>query len=500
MSEARFEALLGTLGLGGGFAPTARPTSPRRTARAPRWAPRRAATVRTGLKAWPPGRGRPTGRRRPRPGAARKPKLRRPTARRRRRRRPTTARRPAGAAADAKNGDNPPPSDKPADSKGGAGDAPKEEEANDVYAKIEELETDAIGEWYREMVSSNNENIREEEIDETDPAEVAEQQAAAEAAKLEKMKAKKKAKKDKKKRGKGGKSMDEKGARAATPRTTTTATRARRSSTRRPSAARVPEAAAARDHRVRQVVHRRAGARAVARVPRGGLHAARGALRALGAHRRPRQRVPDRRADAVRRGERAALPPRLDERGQPAHPDRKFELNLCIYEEREMAKVLVALAVAEPGENWKDERYKRDSTKEWIPGWELPKEWETEVPGDSATGVRKFGLLEVTYAGTPVPKARRELMPRFLCGRPREFAPACDDGGDRARPEPATSLGVMEGHARECKYDKSGASAPSPRSTVPSRHASFAPVRPKSAHQRMSETRSSPSYRQSQCA
>ena len=83
-----------------------------------------------------------------------------------------------------------------------------------------------------------------------------------------------------------------------------------------------------------------------------------------------------------------------------------------------------ALAVAEPGENWKDERYKRDSTKEWIPGWELPKEWETEVPGDSATGVRKFGLLEVTYAGTPVPKARRELMPRFLCGRPREFAPA----------------------------------------------------------------------------
>ena len=80
-----------------------------------------------------------------------------------------------------------------------------------MYAKIEELETDAIGEWYREMVSSNNENIREEEIDETDPAEVAEQQAAAEAAKLEKMKAKKKAKKDKKKRGKGGKSMDEKG-------------------------------------------------------------------------------------------------------------------------------------------------------------------------------------------------------------------------------------------------------------------------------------------------
>ena len=77
-----------------------------------------------------------------------------------------------------------------------------------------------------------------------------------------------------------------------------------------------------------------------------------------------------------------------------------------------MAKVLVALAVAEPGENWKDERYKRDSTKEWIPGWELPKEWETEVPGDSATGVRKFGLLEVTYAGTPVPKARRERHPQ----------------------------------------------------------------------------------------
>ena len=332
---------------------------------------------------------------------------------------------PAGAAADAKNGDNPPPSDKPADSKGGAGDAPKEEEANDVYAKIEELETDAIGEWYREMVSSNNENIREEEIDETDPAEVAEQQAAAEAAKLEKMKAKKKAKKDKKKRGKGGKSMDEKGGAGGDAKDDDDGDKGKKI-VNPPS-----ECRAAYPKLLQLEITAYAkwftAAQALAlwrAFPAAGFMRLE-VLFVLWA------RIVD--LDNVY--QIVAQMPYDEEKelrfrlglmnvGNPLHPDRKFELNLCIYEEREMAKVLVALAVAEPGENWKDERYKRDSTKEWIPGWELPKEWETEVPGDSATGVRKFGLLEVTYAGTPVPKARRELMPRFLCGRPREFAPA----------------------------------------------------------------------------
>ena len=33
--------------------------------------------------------------------------------------------------------------------------------------------------------------------------------------------------------------------------------------------------------------------------------------------------------------------------------------------------------------------------------WALPKEWEVEVPGDSGTGVRKFGLLEVLIIPSP---------------------------------------------------------------------------------------------------
>ena len=106
-------------------------------------------------------------------------------------------------------------------------------------------------------------------------------------------------------------------------------------------------------------------------------------------------------------------------------PDRRYCLDLAVRDEREVAKVLVALAVAEPGENWVDERYKRESgagTGEWIAGWELPKEWEHERAGDEATGVRRVGDLELTYKGAkPDWSARRELTRRFLCGAPRAF-------------------------------------------------------------------------------
>ena len=42
----------------------------------------------------------------------------------------------------------------------------------------------------------------------------------------------------------------------------------------------------------------------------------------------------------------------------PMHPERIYVLDLRQYEDREMCKVLVKLAVSEPGANWNDEGYR----------------------------------------------------------------------------------------------------------------------------------------------
>ena len=95
---------------------------------------------------------------------------------------------------------------------------------------------------------------------------------------------------------------------------------------------------------------------------------------------------------------------------------------------REPAQVLVALATLEPGENWVDEKYKRKRSMDWVPGWQLPKEWGTEDPDAPETGVRRFGLVECTYSGKgkgckPDAAARRTLMDRFLCGTETSLEP-----------------------------------------------------------------------------
>ncbi|EQC29770.1 hypothetical protein SDRG_12541 [Saprolegnia diclina VS20] len=60
----------------------------------------------------------------------------------------------------------------------------------------------------------------------------------------------------------------------------------------------------------------------------------------------------------------------------PLYPDIYFELDLTIYEQREVSKVLVQLALDEPGENWQDARFgwSRDVP---IPGWVLNMSWLT---------------------------------------------------------------------------------------------------------------------------
>jgi hypothetical protein len=56
----------------------------------------------------------------------------------------------------------------------------------------------------------------------------------------------------------------------------------------------------------------------------------------------------------------------------PIVPDRQYKLDLRRWEQRQMAKTLIALAVVEPGENWVNESFRWSKYDEPIPGWVLP--------------------------------------------------------------------------------------------------------------------------------
>ncbi|OQS04567.1 hypothetical protein THRCLA_03203 [Thraustotheca clavata] len=58
----------------------------------------------------------------------------------------------------------------------------------------------------------------------------------------------------------------------------------------------------------------------------------------------------------------------------PLVPDIYYELDMSIYEQREVAKMLVHLALNEPGENWHNETYGW-SRGDPIPGWQLNQSW-----------------------------------------------------------------------------------------------------------------------------
>ncbi|DAZ98472.1 TPA: hypothetical protein N0F65_004909 [Lagenidium giganteum] len=104
----------------------------------------------------------------------------------------------------------------------------------------------------------------------------------------------------------------------------------------------------------------------------------------------------------------------------PLMPDNYYELSLAIYEEREVAKTLVRMAIDEPGENWQRETFgwTRD---ELIPGWELNLSWLKEG------GFPEKGYLCLEYySGAdkgcgPVWPTRRELATSTLCALPAEI-------------------------------------------------------------------------------
>ena len=46
-------------------------------------------------------------------------------------------------------------------------------------------------------------------------------------------------------------------------------------------------------------------------------------------------------------------------------------------EQREWCKIIIRLAVEEPGENWLDESYRWSGWDDPVPGWQLPAQWAT---------------------------------------------------------------------------------------------------------------------------
>ncbi|KAF4046496.1 EF hand [Phytophthora infestans] len=104
----------------------------------------------------------------------------------------------------------------------------------------------------------------------------------------------------------------------------------------------------------------------------------------------------------------------------PMAPERFYALNLSVYDEREMTKVLVDLAIGEPGENWLNQSFTLVQGEAGIPGWKLPSRWEKE--DNKEGGVNRAGFLELEYYSgqdrgcAPVVSLRKTLIKRVLCG------------------------------------------------------------------------------------
>ena len=59
----------------------------------------------------------------------------------------------------------------------------------------------------------------------------------------------------------------------------------------------------------------------------------------------------------------------------PFYPDRRYRLDLRRWDHREWTKVLIALAMAEPGENWDAPEYRWSKYDDTVPDWKLPTTW-----------------------------------------------------------------------------------------------------------------------------
>ena len=125
----------------------------------------------------------------------------------------------------------------------------------------------------------------------------------------------------------------------------------------------------------------------------------------------------------------------------PMHPDGNYELHLSCWDHRTAAKLLIRLALIEPGPNWANESLSNSSIEEPIAGWELPMKWtepddedkgiyDSRVnPNDvKAPGPRRNGILRLKYQSdpelgcAPIIEARRELaIFRTLAGTRGSF-------------------------------------------------------------------------------
>ncbi len=109
----------------------------------------------------------------------------------------------------------------------------------------------------------------------------------------------------------------------------------------------------------------------------------------------------------------------------PFKVDRFYCLDLRRMEHREMCKILIALAVAEPGENWVDEHYRWAKYDDAVPGWVLPATWAMDdSENNNDGGPRRHGWISLRYRSegfgcAPVWEVRKTLRRRFLVGLKR---------------------------------------------------------------------------------
>lgn len=108
----------------------------------------------------------------------------------------------------------------------------------------------------------------------------------------------------------------------------------------------------------------------------------------------------------------------------PMKPDRLYRLDLRRCDHREWVKILVVLAIAEPGENWEGVEYRWGKYDEPVPGWTLPSTWCSADDGGNNGGPRNFGWLKLSYRSHgngcfPVISVRKNLRKRTLAGMKR---------------------------------------------------------------------------------
>ncbi len=109
----------------------------------------------------------------------------------------------------------------------------------------------------------------------------------------------------------------------------------------------------------------------------------------------------------------------------PSMVDYDYNLDLRRFDHREYAKILIALAMKEPGDNFQNQQFRWTKFDDPIPGWVVPTTWQT--PDESSNGdggPRHHGWFTFTYCSqgegfSADTHARNELRKRTLSGLKR---------------------------------------------------------------------------------